>query len=327
MDQRAAYADNLTNELNNALIEIQQGILTKTTDKKMKRGKIVQVSKDSTKIPICGEVESGVIYSYPLRVNLNREAFAGFDSSKKPEVAKSEPKECVEEITVLHEEFVPMNFAEGVATAGNDQVKKVKQRVEDYVSRSGGVKITDVEVVSSSSKTPYRKSVGGKLVFEKEYSDAKNLELANRRAGFANSSLASVIQAQPELKDAKYSASGAINGPDYSEADAALKNITNKDPDYKAKVEAFYQENKEMLLKDSMIKSSAELMDAERFTNLYDVKYKPYQGFKITVKGFSKATRKCPDMATSGTTSTAPGSSTNGSNGSSNKTNSSGTAN
>lgn len=328
MDQRGAYTDILTNELNNTLMQIQQGILTKTTDKKIKRGKIVQLSKDSEKISICGDVDYGTVYSYPLRTNLYKEAFAGTNPGQKP-APKKEP--CVEEIKVLHEEFVPMNFAEGSATVGNEQVKPVKQKIEAFVGSNSGLVITDIQVLSSSSKTPYMKTVGGKRVYDKEYSDGKNLELANKRAGFANSSLSSIITAHPELKGANFSASGAINGPDYSADDAASRGVTSKDPSYKAKIEALYNEHKDMLSKEAMIKSSAELMDVERFSNLYEAKYKPYQGFKITIKGYSKSSRKCPDAESNseaGKAFEAERNSTSGrSNGSSNQSNPAGTAN
>lgn len=334
MDQRGAYTDILTNELNNALMQIQQGILTKTTDKKVKRGKIVQLSKSAEDISICGDVDYGTVYSYPLRANLYREAFGGVDGSRKSEQKpeqKPEPKKepCVEEIQVLHEEFVPLNFAEGSSTVGNQQVKPVKQKIEEFVRSRPGLQITDIQVTSSSSKTPYMKTVNGKRIYDKEYSDQENLKLANKRAGFANTALESVMAAYPELKEAKISTSGAINGPDYSAEDAASREITNKDPAYKAKVEALYQEHKDMLAKDAMIKSSSDLMNAERFANLYDVKYKPYQGFKIVIKGYSKSSRKCPDKDASPATGKASesGSTSTGGTGSPSTANPAGTAN
>lgn len=302
MDQRGAYTDILTNELNAALMQIQQGILTKTTDKKVKKGKIVQLSKSREEISICGDVEYGTVYSYPLRTNLYKEAFAGFNSDKKPE-AKPEPKKepCVEEIKVLHEEFVPLNFSEGSSTVGNTQVKPVKEKIEAFVQGKTGIVITDIQVTSSSSKTPYLKTEGGKKVYDKDYSDRKNLELAEKRAGFAKISLGAIISENPDLDKASYSATGAINGPDYSAEDANLKSITSKDSNYKTKIEALYSENKNSLAKEAMIKSSSDLMDEARFTNLYDAKFKPYQGFKITIKGFSKNSRKCPEENATGT--------------------------
>jgi hypothetical protein len=304
MDQRGAYSDELVNELNKVTRQIQMGVLGETTGKNVKKKKVVGLDKHPYKMDICGEVQSGVVYAFPLRVNLYGEPFAGYDPAKKvtttPEpkkdpVSDKKPEPCAEEIKVLHEEFVPMNFEEGSSTVKGSEVKPVKQKIEDFVSSHSSLVITNIDVTSSSSKTPFYKTVNGEKVYDKEYSDAKNLELAKSRANFAQTALDSIKSGHPELGDAKYTSVGAINGPDFDKDDLADRKVTSKSPEYKALVEKIYAEYKDMLAKDAMIKSSKELLDSKRFANLYDVKYKPYQGFKIVISGYSKETRKCGD--------------------------------
>lgn len=301
-DQRGAYTDALVTELNNVNSQIQMGVLGETTGKNIKKKKIVGLDKHPYKMDICGEVQSGVGYSFPLRVNLYGEPFAGFDPAQKivvtPEPTKDpvptkKPEPCVEEIKVLHSEFVPMNFEEGSSTVKSSEIKPVKQKIEDFISGHSNLVITNIDVTSSSSKTPFYKTEGGKKVYDKQYSDTKNLSLADSRAQFAQTALDSIKAGHPELAEAKYTTAGAISGPDFDKNDLAYRSLTSKDSKYKAQVEKIYAEYKEMLSKDAMIKSSQELLDSKRFVNLYEVKYKPYQGFKIVISGYSKETRKC----------------------------------
>lgn len=300
MDQRGAYQDILIQEQNNALMDIQKLVLLETEDKEYKKKKLVQLYKSRMNIAICGPVTNGVIYSYPLKVGLYKDNFGGLETNKpvakKPDpVPEKKPEPCVEEIKVLHSEFVPMNFEEGSSTVKGSEIKPVKQKIEDFISGHSNLIITNIDVTSSSSKTPFYKTAGGKKVYDKEYSDAKNLSLAESRAQFAQTALDSIKAGHPELSEAKYTTAGAINGPDFDKSDLADRNVTSKDSKYKAQVEKLYAEYKEMLAKDAMIKSSQELLDTKRFTNLYEAKYKPYQGFKIVISGYSKETRKCGD--------------------------------
>lgn len=300
MDQRGAYQDILIQEQNNALMDIQKLVLLETEDKEYKKKKLVQVYKSRMNISICGPVTNGIIYSYPLKVGLYKDNFGGLETNKpvtkKPDpVPEKKPEPCVEEITVLHSEFVPLNFAEGSATVKSSEAKPVKDKIEEFISSHGNVVITNIDVTSSSSKTPFYKTEGGKKVYDKEYSDGKNLTLAKSRANFAQTALDSIKVAHPELAEAKYTTAGAINGPDFDKDDLSDRNVTSKDPKYKALVEKLYAEYKEMLATDAMIKSSKDLLDEKRFANLYEAKYKPYQGFKIVISGYSKEKRKCGD--------------------------------
>lgn len=301
MDQRGVYQDILIQEQNKALMDIQQLVLLETEDKEYKRKKLVQLYKSRMNISVCGPVKQGTIYSYPLKIGLYKDAFGGLETNKPVTAKKPDPVQnkktdpCVEEIKVLHSEFVPMNFEEGSSTVKSSEIKPVKQKIEDFISSHGNIIITNIDVTSSSSKTPFYRTEGGKKVYDKGYSDGKNLALAESRAGFAQSALDSIKSGHPELNEAKYSTAGAIHGPDFDKDDLSDRTVTSKDPQYKTQVEKLYAAYKEMLAQDAMVKSSSELLDTKRFTNLYEAKYKPYQGFKIVISGYSKETRKCGD--------------------------------
>ena len=49
-------------------------------------------------------------------------------------------------------------------------------------------------------------------------------------------------------------------------------------------------------------------MNESRFSNLYQAKYKPFQGFKINISGYKKDSMKCPDTVKGGAGNTKPAS-------------------
>ena len=305
LDQRGNYKDILIQEQNNILALIQFKVLGQTEGKEYKKKKLVDLNKSLNNMAICGPVKSGVIYSYPLKVGFNNDLFAGLQTNKPvvekkttpPPVVEKKTEPCVEESKVLYSEFVPMNFKEGDSTVKNSEVKPVTLKIEDFIASHSNMIITNIDVTSSASKTPYYRTAN--RVYEKEYSDAKNLSLAKSRADFAQVALNSIKSQHTELTEAKYTTVSEINGPDFDKNDLDNRDInSSNNSNYKALVEKLYSENKDMLANEAMISSAKELLDTKRFTNLYDVKYKPYQGFKIVIKGYSKETKNCGDKAT-----------------------------
>ncbi len=298
-----AYTDTLIRQLNRTASDLSLLILHKNTGdfkyekikdeqngKQVKR--ISKIMKDRKNVAICTDVVSGVGYTLNLRKNVYRELLSGVVPAKKGDKT---PGLCVEEISVQYSEFVPVNFDEGSAAlpqksseANKKDVDPVKAKIADFIGSHPDIQITNIDVTSSSSKTPFYKP---NKVFDKDYSDKKNLELAQSRAEVAKR----ILTGMPGLAKAKQTTAGAITGPEFDEKDLKLREFVPGSSDYKALVAKFYAENQKLLAEDAMIKSEQELLDKNRFANLYEAKYKPYQGFKVVISGFSKAKRKCGD--------------------------------
>lgn len=305
MNQEKLYTEILTKQLNEATSVILDQTLSVTTFKEKKKG--VERTLDTSKKAICGQTTNGAPnYEYKLKFNLSNQPFTGVDLNKPPEeikppsedkkiVVEKKPEPCVEDIKVLYNEFVPLNFEEGSATVKSSEVKPVKQKIEDFISSHSSMVITHIDVTSSSSKTPFYKLENGKKVYDKKYSNEKNLALARSRAGFAETALSSIKANHSELSEAQYSTQGDIYGPEFDENDLSDRNISSKSSQYKALAEKIFAKYKDQLAKEAMIKSANELLDSNRFKNLYEAKYKPYQGFKIVISGYSKESRKCGD--------------------------------
>jgi hypothetical protein len=290
MDAKGTYADQLLSEMNSVTDKIQKDVLFVTLTPPTKKKPEV---KDMTRLYIC---ESGSMYAYNHKINLYNQPIANLEPGKiTVPTDKDKPAPCVEEKMILYSEFVPLNFDEGRSTVGAEQLDPVKAKIQKFISSNPNMVITDVSVVSSSSKTPFHKLVGGKKVIDPE-SDQKNLALAQERAVFAQKALDEIKASRPELSKVKCETKPVLAGPDFTPTDLNNRFVTKMTPDYENKVRQMYKEFQEILSKDALIKSPEELLKEERFSNLYQVKYKPYQGFRINISGYKKESMKCTEL-------------------------------
>jgi hypothetical protein len=290
MDAKGTYTDQLVSEMNSITDKIQKDVLFVTLTPPTKKKPEV---KDMTRLYIC---ETGSMYAYNHKINLYNQPIANLEPGKiTVPTEKEKPAPCVEEKMILYSEFVPLNFDEGRSTVGAEQLDPVKAKIQKFMSSNPNMVITDISVVSSSSKTPFHKLVGGKKVIDPE-SDQKNLALAQERAVFAQKALDEIKASRPELSKVKCETKPVLAGPDFVPTDLNSRFVTKMTPDYENKVRQMYKEFQEILSKDALIKSPEELLREERFSNLYQVKYKPYQGFRINISGYKKESMKCTEI-------------------------------
>lgn len=293
MDARGVYTDALIQRLNGTTRKIFRDVLHQTVASPTKRKAEI---KHNFNLNICDTVASGVVYQYPLRENFYSEPFANVELNKAPEVVveKKVPAPCVEEKLTLYSEFVPLNFEEGRSEVGIDQIQPVKAKIKAFIDANPTMIITDVSVTSSSSKTPFHVSVGGKKVIDPN-SDARNMSLAQERARFASQSLNELKASNSSLASVNFSAAAVLAGPDFTPKDLNNRFVTKQSKDYAKQVKEIYEELKDSMNSEALIKSEKELMDESRFSNLYQVKYKPFQGFRVSISGYKKELMKCTD--------------------------------
>ena len=287
LDARATYTDQLVAELNRTTNEILKRSLHRSLGFTKGSKKQPPVEVFDMQIPeICAQGP----FAFNLQENLYKDPIVALAPVSPEPVKKPEPKPC--EIQVTESMFVPLNFDEGRATVGADQVEPVKKAINDFMAQNNKLNVSSVQVTSNSSRTPFYISVGGKKVIDPK-SDEKNLELAKQRSAFAEKALSELKSSQERLASATLETKFSLAGPAFDAKDLNNRFVTKQTPGYQEKVKEYFNANKNVLLNQAVIKSPEELLNQNRFTNLYQVKYKPFQGFRIVITGTD--TRKCEE--------------------------------
>ena len=289
LDARAEYTDQLVSSLNNVTDEILKKTLHKSLGFTKGTKKVPSIEVFAMDVP---EICSKSPFVFNLRMNLYKEPFSALEPVKKEE-EKPKLTPCVEEKISLYSEFVPLNFDEGRSEVGASQIDPVKNKIDAFILANPNMIITDISVSSNSSRTPYYKpGPSGKKVIDPD-SDKRNLDLAEQRSSYAAKALNDLKSSNLELAKVNFETKFALAGPAFVAKDLNNRFVTKDSPDYEKKVMDIYTENKDLLEKEALIKSPDDLKDEKRFSNLYQVKYKPFQGFRINISGYKKETMKC----------------------------------
>ncbi len=251
--------------------------------------------KDRQNLHICNSVQSGVVHQYALEIDGPGSYYVGLDPDYIPE--KNPIKECVEEKLTLYSEFVPTSFDEGRSTVGADQIEPVKTKIIHFVKSNPEMVVTDISVTASSSKTPFHTLIGGKKMIDPK-SDERNLSLASERALFASKVLNEVKTSNVQLSRITFETKAALAGPDFDQADLNIRFVTKMTPGYLERVEAIYKKHEKLFKEEALKNSPMDLLDEKEFVNLYQAKYKPFQGFRIHIRGHKKEDMKCLELTT-----------------------------
>lgn len=209
--------------------------------------------------------------------------------------AQAVQKPCVEEKITLLQEFVPTSFEER-STVGKDQIEPLRLKISEFLKSDPKLVPTDVMVVSSSAKLPFQVLVSGKRVSDPQ-SNSRNLSLAQDRARFTAQVLGEIQKSNSSYSKISFFSKSELSGPDFVEKDLNQRFVTKMTENYPAMVKELYKENKALYEKEALVKSPEELMDEQKFPNLYQAKYKPFQGFRLTISGYHKDKLKCSDKA------------------------------
>ena len=194
---------------------------------------------------------------------------------------------CVEKEESLLKEFLPTSFNRDRSTVGQDQVEIIKTKIQEFVVSHPEVKITKVSVKSMSARVPFYIEKNKKKVIDPD-SDLRNSKLAEERATFINKLMVGMKTSKPELKEVQVTIESGIAGPEFKPTDLNDRFVTPMSENYKERVEDFYNKNKELYKNVALKNSPEDLLKEEQFPNLYQVKFKPFQGFSLEVSGFKK---------------------------------------
>lgn len=257
------------------------------------------IHKDNTNLHICNSVQNGNVHRYALEIDDAGDYFAGVDPKYDPR--KNIPKECVDEKVILHSEFFSTAFDIGRTTVGEIEVDPVKSKVLSTVKGNAELIVTDIEIFSSSSKTPFYKVVAGKKMIDPESND-RNLSLSKQRAQFAEKVFKDLKSQDSKFKYINISVSAGLAGPDFIPTDLNDRFVTRMTPGYVEKLDALFNKHEKLFTEGAIIKSAEELLDEKKFSNLYQAKFKPFQGFRLLIRGYKKEDMKCLELGGDETT-------------------------
>jgi hypothetical protein len=252
------------------------------------------IEESPTSLHICKNIQTGLVHYYSLESDDEGDFLVGMDPDF--EFDKKSIEGCKEDVTELYSEFIPGNFDEDRSTVGRDQVEPVKKKVSDFIKSNPEVVVTSVSVASTSAKNPFYISSGGKRVLDPD-SDKKNLSLARERASFLEKALLELKSSSSSFKEISFEVSSELAGPDFAPLDLNERFVTKMSPGYLDRLESLFKKYEKEFKQQALKNSAMELFDENQFSNLFQAKFKPFQGFRLRVKGFKKESSKCFDYS------------------------------
>lgn len=241
--------------------------------------------RDKTNLHIC---EDGSRYRYDLDVNDPGFYYEGLDPEHDP--SRVIPEDCKEDMTVLDQRFIPTDFDDRT-TVGEDQVGPVKDHVKSFIKSNPEFIVTHIEVVATSAKTPFYIQEGKKKVIDPKGQE-KNLRLAQERAAFAKKVLTG-LKSSSDFSKIEMNFKATITGPDFNPADLNERFVTRMTPGFVERIEALYRKHEKQYKEKALVTGAHELLDSKKYVNIYQVKFKPFQGFRLSISGFKKENMKC----------------------------------
>jgi hypothetical protein len=181
--------------------------------------------------------------------------------------------------------FIPLDFETQRSSVGLDQVEPLKMSIKNFIQANPHSVITNISVISSSSRFPVYKMILDKHKKPKKVIDPDSImiisKLVEERGGFAKKILS-------EFKSIDFKISSQLSGPDYNPVDLNERFVTRMTPEFEKKVEEAFKKHEHAYTNLALKKKHSELLDEKEFPNLFLVKYKPFLGFKLTISGCEK---------------------------------------
>lgn len=268
-----SYKKELIATKNNALMDIFNTVM----------------KKDKDNLHICDEVLSGLPYRYALDFEEEGEFNQGIDPDYNPN--KKILKDCTDPKKSLYQEFYPTSL-DNRSYAGADLVAPIKLKIEEFIKSHPEMLITDVSVVVLASHHPHIEMINGKKGINPE-STKKSLAQASEKLMFVQQALQEIEKSNTQFTHIKFHSQAKISGPEFKRTDLNDRFVTKMTPGYFERVKRLFEENKEEFKKDALIDSHTDLVDERKFTNLYQAKFKPFEGFRVEISGHVKSEMKC----------------------------------
>lgn len=246
--------------------------------------------KNEREFYICYTSLRGDSYHYQLDMEEPGGYYANLEADYYP--GKNLPKDCVDEKKVLHQEFIRTSIGDDRFKVGLDEAEPVRKSLTDFIKANSDIIISDIDVSANVAQIPSYVSLNGKQVIDPK-SNEKNLSAAKERAEFVQKIFEDLKKSYSYLEKVNLKASGALAGPDFHPTDLNERFVTHMTPDYLDRVNATFTKNKKMYNEVALMTTSEELTQESKFSNLFQAKYKPFQGYKVIVKGYRKDEMKC----------------------------------
>lgn len=246
--------------------------------------------KDGGSIHICNTTKQGDSYTYNLKLDNPGNNLQGLEpaSGSVPKVADA----CVDEKKVLLTEFLPTDFDKGRNEVGLDQVEPLKLKILEFSNSDPQLIITDISVSTFGAKVPNYILKSGKKIIDPDYLE-NNLNTVKLRSLSVSKVLAELKSSSSKFSSVTFTTVADLAGPDFEKLDLNDRFVTKMTSGYAERVESMYNKNKKLFNEQALVKSHHELMDEKKIVNLYQAKYKPFQGFKVEIKGVRKDESKC----------------------------------
>ncbi len=190
---------------------------------------------------------------------------------------------CSEEKVSLYKAFVPTDFIDR-ASVGRDQVEPLRAHIINFITANPAARITDIVVTASSAKLPFYILSGKRKVIDPQ-SMTRNATLARERSEFALALLREIKVSKSQLSGSQISTRSELGGPDFARIDLNARFVTPMTPGYSDQVRSFYSENKTIYENQALQSSVDPLLVESDYPNLYQVKFKPFQGLRLEISG------------------------------------------
>jgi len=199
----------------------------------------------------------------------------------------SKAMDCEGDKPSIYTSVLPLDFERDRSTVGRDQVGQVKDVVLDFAKSNPSISLKSITVTSMTPKAAFYTTVKGKKVIDPK-SDERNLSLAKQRSDFALKALNEIRNEHAQFKEVEVSTRGVLSGPEFDDEDLNTRFVTNMTPGYAEKVKAIFEQNKALYENNVMIYSTRELVDEKIYSNLYHVKFAPFNALKVSIIGCKK---------------------------------------
>lgn len=198
---------------------------------------------------------------------------------------------CEETKSVLHREFVGLDFDKDRSTVGADQAEPVKNKIQSFIKAHPELNVTDIQITASAAKIPFYVEQRGRKVLDPN-SDERNFSLSQERAIFVEKALTE-LKKSSDFKQVKTEVKAVLAGPDFAPIDLNDRFVSNLTPGYKDKIKDQFEKNKKIYAEEALVEKSDDLLNEKQFGNLYQAKFKPFFGFKLVLSGHRKNDPKC----------------------------------
>lgn len=246
--------------------------------------------KNEREYHICYSVGKGDPYQYQLDLEEPGGYHENLESDFYP--GKTLPKDCVDEKKVLHQEFIRTSIYGDRFKVGLDEVEPVRKSLSDFLKANAELIITDIDVSANVAKLPTFMTVKGRQVIDPKSSEI-NRAVAKDRSEFLQKMFEGLKGSYSFLGKVNLTVKGVLSGPEFSPMDLNERFVTHMTPDYIDRVNAAFTTHKKIYNEVALMPTSEELTQESKFATLFEAKYKPFQGYRIIVKGYRKEEMKC----------------------------------